>query len=92
MKEVLLNPGIIGLMGTLLISGAALVKWLYSTKLGLKSKEDEKEEQKERVLVWTTEAYHRLRSHCGNQHGWDDLTEDTFPLFPPDHIIKGKNE
>lgn len=88
--EVIVNPAVLAFLGSLVVSGMAYLQWRSKRKDSLGKTEKEIEEQKEYHLIWYAEMYHKLRSACGTNHGWDIVDSDRFPLFPPD--VMDRNE
>ena len=86
MKEVLLNPGFLALLGVIFTGLLAHLQFMRRSKDSFTKSNLTTEEKKLRALRWYQENYHKARM-LGIQNGLGELVEKHLPFEPPQDLM-----
>lgn len=86
MKEILLNPGVLAVLGTIATGMFALIQArIKANKTFIKSSLSV-DQKKTKLLRWNQERYHQARMLL-IQNGLGDLVDKHLPFDPPEDLM-----
>lgn len=86
MEEILLNPGLLGLLAVIIPSFLGFIKYKQTSKSKFYRSNLSMDEKRNRLLRYYQENYHRARMLL-IQNGMAELVEKNLPFDPPKDLM-----